>query len=391
MDAVGQVSWELAWTAVFWACAALLTYVYLGYPAFAWARAALAKERPARVATEPSVTVIVVAHNEADRMEARLDNLLAQDYPRDRLSIVVASDGSTDRTVEIAQRYAPDRVRVIAFEMRRGKTAVLNDVVPKAEGDIVVFADARQRFAPDTVRALVRPFADPRVGAVSGELILTSGPEETGVGRGVGLYWRYEKLIRRSESRVDSTVGATGAVYAIRRRLYEPVPDDTILDDVLIPLRIIRRGYRVLFESEALAYDRVAADASHEFTRKVRTLAGNFQLFRRETWLLDPRANRLWLATMSHKGLRLLSPLLHVGLFVSSVALAGGDLYALALAGQYVFYAAALIGRLLARAGRRSAICSVPYVLCLLNWATVVGFFRFVTGRQTARWDRPPA
>ena len=198
-----------------------------------------------------------------------------------------------------------------AFAVRRGKAAVLNDVVPRASGAIVVLADARQRFEPDTVRALTRPFADPAVGAVSGELILTETLEGPAVGRGVGVYWRYEKLIRKSESRVDSTVGATGAIYAIRRELFEPIPEDTLLDDVLIPLRIVRRGYRVLFEPAARAWDRVAASAGEELARKVRTLAGNFQLFVREPWLLDPRRNRIWLATVSHKGLRLLGPLLH--------------------------------------------------------------------------------
>ena len=166
-----------------------------------------------------------------------------------------------------------------AFAVRRGKAAVLNDVVPRASGAIVVLADARQRFEPDTVRALTRPFADPAVGAVSGELILTETPDGPTVGRGVGVYWRYEKLIRKSESRVDSTVGATGAIYAIRRELFEPIPEDTLLDDVLIPLRIVRRGYRVLFEPAARAWDRVAASAGEELARKVRTLAGNFQLF----------------------------------------------------------------------------------------------------------------
>ena len=239
------------------------------------------------------------------------------------------------------------------------------------------------------MRALAQPFADPRVGAVSGELMLTDGPAGTAVGRGVGFYWRYEKHIRRCESRVDSTVGATGAVYAIRRTLFEPIPEDTVLDDVLIPLRITRRGYRVLFEPAARAWDQVAASARQEFTRKVRTLAGNFQLFGRERWLLDPRRNRLWLETVSHKGLRLAAPVLHAGALVASAALADGALYRIALIGQAVFYAAALAGHLLRHTGRRSPLLSLPYVLCLLNWATVVGFFRFAAGRQAATWERP--
>jgi cellulose synthase/poly-beta-1,6-N-acetylglucosamine synthase-like glycosyltransferase len=383
-----------AWIALFWACVALLAYVYAGYPALVWLRAARSRRgahaAPAPTATEPTVSVLLVAHDEADRIAARIENLLALDYPRDRLEIIVASDGSSDATVARACAYLGEGVDVVAFEGQRGKAATINEVVPKARGEIVVFADARQRFDRDTVRALVRPFAVPEIGAVSGELMLADEVGGT-VGRGVGFYWRYEKLIRRSESRLDSTVGATGAVYAIRRALFEPIPDDTILDDVLIPLRVVRRGYRVLFEPAARAHDQVAATARQEFARKVRTLAGNFQLFRRETWLLNPWRNRIWLAAVSHKGLRLATPILHVGAFLASGALADAVFYACAFAGQAVFYGAALGGHLLRHRTRRSAFLSVPYVLCLLNWATIVGFVRYAGGRQGATWERPRA
>jgi poly-beta-1,6-N-acetyl-D-glucosamine synthase len=383
MSSAGIDAYQVFWGLTFWVCAALLVYVYLGYPALAWARAALAPPPALGIAAPPVVSVIVVAHDEADRIAARIDNLLALDYPRDRLEILIASDGSTDGTASLVQAYAQEGVSVHAFAARRGKAAVLNDVVPRASGAIVVLADARQRFEPDTVRALTRPFADPAVGAVSGELILTETPDCPTVGCGVGFYWRYEKLIRKSESRVDSTVGATGAVYAIRRELFEPIPEDTLLDDVLIPLHIVRRGYRVLFEPAARAWDRVAASAEEELARKVRTLAGNFQLFWRAPWLLDPRRNRIWLATVSHKGLRLLGPVLHTGAFVASAALADVSFYAAALVAQAAFYGMALGGHATRDARRRSALLSVPYVVCLLNWATIVGFFRFSV---TAEW-----
>ena len=382
-------AYQIFWAVTFWLCAGLLGYVYLGYPGLAWARAALTQRPPLCDGPPPVVSVIVVAHDEAERIAARIENLLAQEYPRDRIEILIASDGSEDGTASLAQAYAQAGVVVHAFAVRRGKAAVLNDVVPRARGAIVVLADARQRFEPDTVRALTRPFTNPAVGAVSGELLLSETPESPTVSHGVGVYWRYEKLIRKSESRLDSMVGATGAVYAIRRELFEPIPEDTLLDDVLIPLRIVRQGYRVLFEPAARAWDRVAASAGEELARKARTLAGNFQLFWRAPWLLDPRRNRIWLATVSHKGLRLLGPVLHAGAFVASAALADVQLYAAALAGQVVFYVMALGGHATRNARRRSALLSVPYVVCLLNWATVVGFFRFCTGRQRATWARP--
>ncbi len=372
---------------VFWAFVSLLGYAYVGYPALVWAWATLRQRRPRRSRAEPTVSVLVVAYNEAARIEGRLENLLGLDYPRDRLEILLGSDGSTDATAEVARAADPAVVTVTAFERRRGKSAVLNDLVPKARGEIVVLADARQRFEPEAIRALVEPFADPRVGAVSGELILTHDPDGAAVGHGVGFYWRYEKFIRRNESHVDSTVGATGAVYAIRRELFEPIPEDTLLDDVLIPLRITRRGYRVLFEPGARAYDRAAATTAEEFARKVRTLAGNFQLFARERWAMNPLQNRLWLQTVSHKGLRLLLPLLHVGVFVANLPLAEGPLYRGVLLAQALFYASALGGYAGRNAGRRTPLLSVPYVICLLNCATLVGFLRFVTGRQRATWD----
>jgi hypothetical protein len=281
---------------------------------------------------------------------------------------------------------------------------VLNDTVRSARGEIVVLADARQRFEADAVRRLVSNFADPAVGAVSGELMLNSGT--TATGDGVSIYWRYEKFMRRHESRSDSTVGATGAIYAIRRALFEPIPADTILDDVLIPLRFVGRGYRVLFDATARAVDGPSATARQEFVRKARTIAGTFQLFCRERWLLNPFRNRLWFETLSHKGLRLAAPLLQAAVFACSVGLRGVPLYNLMLLGQCAFYGAAMAGWVLghrapspgprapspeSRAPSYLRLLAVPYAICLLNWATIVGFIRFIAGRQHATWEQAPA
>ncbi len=200
-------------TNLFWLSLLLVGYIYLGYPLLLRVWAAFHPRPARRREITPSVSVIVVAHDEAPRIERRLKNLLALEYPRDRLEIILASDGSTDGTVERSRLYAPEGVTVLAFDSRRGKPAVLNDVVPRARGEIVVFTDARQQFDGDALRALVTAFADSRVGAVSGELILRATPDtDTRVGEGIGFYWRYEKFIRWSESRVGSTVGVTGAV-----------------------------------------------------------------------------------------------------------------------------------------------------------------------------------
>ena len=392
---------------LFWTSVGLLFYVYVGYPLIAALRARLspkpvarARERRGHPATipfperrllalDPTVSIVVAAYNEEATIEARIENLLALDYPAGRLEIVVGSDGSTDNTVERARRYEACGVRVHAFASRRGKPAVLNTLVPHVSGDIVLFADARQRFEPSALRAIVADFADPAVGAVSGELMLEAPEGTAHIGQGAALYWRYEKLIRSSESRTDSTVGATGAIYAIRRSLFVPIPDDTLLDDVLIPMRIVQQGYRVIFEPFARAFDRTSATASQEFARKVRTIAGTFQLFTRERWLLDPRRNRLWFATLSHKGLRLLLPLFHVGALATSLAAATVWPYQWLVGAQALFYGAALAGAL--QGNRRLKIFTVPYTLCLLCWADVVGFYRFATNRQPVTWQHLPA
>lgn len=380
--------------AIFWTSCILLGYTLVGYPLAITLWARVWPRRTQKGNETPSTTVIVVAHNEAARIGARIENLLALDYPAEQLNIMVCSDGSSDATVTQARGYQ-GRVTVFAFEEQRGKPAVLNEIVPRASSEIVVFADARQRFEPVALRQLVAPFADPAVGTVSGDLYFEASPAASAVGTGVGSYWHYEKLIRRSESLVDSTIGATGAIYAIRRQLFEPIPADTLLDDVLIPMAGVRRGYRTLFEPTARAYDQVAQTGAQEFARKVRTIAGNFQLFARHRWLFDPRHNRLWLQTLSHKFLRLLGPLFLVGALVANLFMLHTPFFHVTLALQVVFYAAALTEHLLAHLPRRRSrgrllriLLGVPYAFCVLQAATVVGFLRFVGGRQRVTWKK---
>jgi cellulose synthase/poly-beta-1,6-N-acetylglucosamine synthase-like glycosyltransferase len=376
--------------AVFWTAVGLLIYIYLGYPALIALWAAVRPRRCAHGSDEPTISLLIVAHNERDHIHAKIADCLAVDYPRNRLEVIIASDGSTDGTPDVARSFNDPAVRSFAFDRRRGKPAVLNDTIPRLGGELVVLADARQRLESGTLRALVAPFADPRVGAVSGELVLRASGDGQGdgesAGHGVGFYWRYEKFIRRSESAVDSTVGATGALYAIRRRLFRPIPDDTILDDVLIPMSIVRQGYRVVFEAGARVFDRTAT-ARRELARKSRTIAGTFQLFARERWLLNPLANRLWFQAVSHKGLRLLLPLLHLAAFGANLALVRTRLlYDLLMAGQMAFYATAALGPLV-RHPLLERLASLPFALCLLTWATVVGFVRFVRGLQPVTWE----
>ena len=373
---------------VLWFSIALLAYTYVGYPLLIRLWAGF---KPQQVITGwmmPRLTLVVVAYNESRRIKQRLENFLDLDYPWDHLEVIVACDGCTDDTAEQARTYHSTYVRVLEFKKRRGKSAVLNDVIRQARGELVVLADARQRFETGALRALAARFADLQVGAVSGELILLDGSSHSEVGKGVDFYWRYEKFMRLYEGQVDSTVGVTGAIYALRRQLFRPIPETLILDDVLIPMQVVRQGYRVLFEPKARAYDWVVPTAQQEFTRKLRTIAGNFQLFFLRPWLLSPVHNRLWVQTVSHKLFRLLSPLLLATSFVSNLALAGDPSYRLLLVAQVLFYGAALLGYLTRHASRKPFFLNVPYAFCLLNWATVVALVHLLNGRQQVTWER---
>lgn len=336
---------------LFWFAVGLIAYVYAGYPVLLAIWSAMAA-RPVRRdpsdthSCAPAVSIVIAAHNEAARLPARISNLLAQDYPG-ALEIIVASDGSNDGTRE-ALAHVADRLQLIELP-RGGKAPALNAGVAAAGGEILVFADARQRFAPDAIRHLVASFQDPEVGGVTGELVLDceTGASRDGstIGEGVGLYWRYEKWLRRQESRIRSTLGATGAIYALRRALWQPLPPSTLLDDVLAPMRVALTGKRIVFEERARAYDRVAPHGPAEVRRKTRTLAGNYQVLALEPRLLMPIVNPVWLQYISHKVGRLLVPwALVFTLFASSWLAREHWLYALALIVQLGFYGLAGLG-----------------------------------------------
>lgn len=374
----------------------VLLYAYIGYPvalaiASRWTSGRGRGTATGLMDTEaslPSLSVLVIARNEGERIEAKMENLLRLVYPRDRLQLVVASDGSTDSTVERVRHYADRGIELMAFPSPRGKPAVLNDVVPGLTGEIVVLMDTRQRVTEDALLHLAARFADPVTGAVSGELEFEQADQTSGTGGGMGVYWRLEKYIRRQEAWLDSSVGVTGALYAIRRTLYRAIPEDTLLDDVLIPMLISRQGYRVLFASEARAIDQLPQSADSEYRRKVRTLAGNFQLLRDHPWLIHPWRNRLWRQTVSHKFLRLAGPACLLTILLTTLWMASAPMFQSLLAAQALFYGAAWAGHRGWRPVHAAWLTSVPFTFCLLNWSIVAGFIRFARGRQPVTWQR---
>ena len=342
---------------VFWISGAFIAYVYAGYPALLWL---WARVRPRPLAPgepgqhRPAVSIVIAARNEGPRLAARIDNLLHLDYPSARRQIIVVSDGSTDDTLAVLDGYR-SVVDVVAVPAG-GKALALNAGVRRARHDVLVFADARQVFAADALIELTAPLRDRRIGAVTGELVLEG---DSTIADGVGLYWRYEKQIRRYESAVGSMLGATGAIYAMRRSLWRPLPADTILDDVLAPMRAVLAGYRVVFTNRARAFDRTAPDAQVEARRKVRTLAGNYQILWLEPRLLLPWRNPVWLQYVSHKIARLLVPYALVLIMAASMALANRSMvYATALLAQCAFYLLAGYGAWLDSRDARSVVAS---------------------------------
>ncbi len=365
---------------IFWISTAALLYTYIGYPLAIWLLARLHSPRVLKAPITPRVSVVLPCHNEAGAITSRIKNLLESDYPEDLLEIIVISDGSTDRTAEAARENPERRARVLSYVERQGKATALNIGVAHAHGEIVVFADARQSFARGAIKALVASFADPKVGAVSGAYLL-SDPSGA-VAEGVGFYWKYEEWIRQNEGSFDSIVGAAGAIYAIRRELWRPLPAATILDDVYTPMQIALRGLRVVFEEKAVAYDAAPDSASREFSRKARTLMGNYQLCQLMPRLLAP-SHRLFFQFLSHKLIRLAAPFFLLALLLSNAGLASESLvYQLTLATQLAFYMIVLAASLLRKRYRRLRLLNIAYVFSVMNAAALVGLLYFIRGKR---------
>jgi cellulose synthase/poly-beta-1,6-N-acetylglucosamine synthase-like glycosyltransferase len=354
----------------------LLAYAYIGYPLLI---ILLGKFFPSRIREDPDylpkVSVCIPIYNAASHVEAKVASLRALDYPPDKLEFLLFSDGSTDRTPEIAESLAAgdERVKLFRQEARRGKPTALNQMRESATGEVLLMTDIRQPLAPGALRALVRKLADPDVGCVSGNLVLRGGT-------GAGVYWRYENRIREAEGAFRSMVGVTGPVYAMRKKDLAPLPPDVILDDMLVPMRLRLAGRRNVFAPDAVAWDDAFGD-EREFGRKARTLAGNYQLFALLPGLFLPHGS--WFEIMSHKILRLLCPWLLALLFISSTvgALSPHAWPIQAMAGaQLIFYAIAALGP---RAGK---LGTVARTFVVMNWAAVVGLWRFLTGSQRITW-----
>lgn len=369
---------------IFWISLTLILYVYAVYPVLIHVLSIFYKKPASRHYPFPIVSVIVAAYNEEKYIARKIESLRSLEYPENRLEILIGSDGSTDKTDEIVLACNDERVRFFRQPERKGKPSMLNMLIKEAKGEIVVFTDARQQLDSHAADELVKNFSDPKVGTVSGELLYV---DEKGHAphAGIGLYWEYEKWIRKSESRMGSMLGATGALYAARRELVPTLPEDLILDDVYIPLKIVEKGFRAIFDKKAKVYDVAFNNPREEFARKVRTLAGNFQLFFYLRELFNPLRGKISWQFFSHKFLRLTVSFLLPVLFFSNLALAGAPLYRILMILQALFYSMAVIGALTKSKNRLFAI---PHMFCVMNAATVAGLMQFCSGKQHVLWKK---
>jgi glycosyltransferase involved in cell wall biosynthesis/cellulose synthase/poly-beta-1,6-N-acetylglucosamine synthase-like glycosyltransferase len=378
---------------VFWLCVLGVVYAYAGYPLTVWALASLfgrSRENPAAAqiddAHAPFVSVLIAAHNEEDVIADRLANALALDHPADRLEIIVASDGSTDHTVEVAREIRDPRVRVIDFARRRGKAAVLNEVIPSLAGEVVILSDANTVMASSAVRRFVQWFRDEAIGVVVGRLVLT----DPATGRNVdSLYWRYETFLKQMDARLNALLGANGAIYALRRRLFVPIPEDTLVDDLVLPLLVrLRAGRDLVYDRSIIAHEETPADIRCEFTRRSRIGAGGFQSLAVLWPLLSPSRGWIAFTFLSHKVLRWICPFLLLGALAGNALLLDDGLYRLTFAAQSVLYAAAVAGGIAPGRGRAIRALRLAAMFMSMNAALLTGFWRWAAGVSGGTWIR---
>jgi cellulose synthase/poly-beta-1,6-N-acetylglucosamine synthase-like glycosyltransferase len=374
---------------IVWVGLIIVLYAYVLYPITVWALARLRPEAPrANPATEaaPAFSVVLAVHDEGSRITSRLDEIVALiATTRSPAEVIVVANGCADDTSALARAHPSPLVRVIELTENAGKAHALTCGYEAARGDLLVFADARQRWAADSLQRLLENFASPEIGAVSGELVIEAA---SGVLAGVGLYWRYEKWLRRNEGRLHSTVGVSGSICAVRRELFRPIPRGALLDDLYWPLRVVMQGRRVVYDERALAHDRLPDRPADEFRRKVRTLSGNFQLVAMLPQAVLPWRNPIWVQFVSHKLLRLVIPwLLLAVFFASGLLFLYTPLYRTVFLAQLLFYvlaASALAGG----PGSAWRLGTVAASFVVVNAAAWLAFWVWICGRSDVAWKK---
>jgi len=390
---------------LFWACLLLIFYTYLGYGVVLYALVSLQRLVRGRRAIPdehapdgdwPEVSLVVAAYNEEGWIAQKIRNHLALDYPKGKLHHVVITDGSNDATPDIARGF--DGVEVHHHPERKGKIAAVHRVMPLIKTPIVVFTDANTLLNHEAIRRIVRHYRDPKVGAVAGEKRVHMSESDAAHAAGEGIYWKYESLLKHLDSELYSVVGAAGELFSIRRELYQPVPEDTVIEDFVMTLTIARGGHRVVYEPEAYAVEGPSASVPEELKRKIRIAAGGLQAIARLADLLNPfRYGVLSFQYISHRVLRwTITPVALLALLVVNLILLQpdtaqffpGSFYRLVLAAQTLFYVLAMVGYVLEQRHMKIKAFFIPYYFFVMNYAVFAGFWRNLRGKQTVLWEK---
>jgi cellulose synthase/poly-beta-1,6-N-acetylglucosamine synthase-like glycosyltransferase len=372
---------------IFWTCAGVLFYVYVGYPLLVFVVSRLFPKQVRRASFEPQDSVIITAYNEERDIAAKLENTLAIDYPPKKLEIIVASDCSTDRTEEIVRGFAARNVKLYRQAERLGKTPAQNMAVEKAAGEIILFSDATTMYEKNVLRAMLPNFADETVGCVAGKLIYVDDSGST-VGKGAKSYWNYETFLKEAESRACSLIGASGCLYSVRRSAYQPMYAEAC-SDFLIASVMYRQGLRTIFEPSAMCTEETNRNSDKELQMRIRVIAQTFTDLWRNREMLNPLSSGFYAVELfSHKVLRYAVPVFLLLLLGASAVLAFDSVfYAASLSLQLAFYAMALAGWVLEKSGIKSGFLTMPLYFVLANWAALIAFYKFLRGERYARWE----
>ncbi len=365
----------------------IILYVYFGYPLIILMIAAINKKTVQKNEEfKPTVSLIIAAYNEQDIIEEKLNNSLLLDYPKDKFEIVVFSDASTDRTDEIVEQYQDKGIVFIQLSERRGKTAGQNLAVDYANGEIIIFSDANALYREEAIRKIVRNFSDRSVGCVCGELVYYS-EDKTLIGDAENVYWDYEKFIKRQENRAASILGANGSIYAVRKDLFVPLPDD-IISDFIEPFKIIEQGYRVVYESEALSFEQSTTNFHEEYHRKRRIINRSFySLLHYKTFLNPIKYPLLSFQLISHKLLRWLIPIYLPIIFIVNLFLLKSLFFQITFGLQIIFYATAILGYLLEKKNWHNILFYTPFYYCLVNVASLQAIVEyFIKRKKIVTW-----
>lgn len=372
---------------VFWASLAILVYVYVGYPLLVYLVSVVFPRQIKRGEIEPSVTILITAFNEEQDIRQKIENTLKIEYPAEKLEILVASDGSTDRTDAIAREFASSGVRLFRQEGRVGKTVTQNNAVAVANGEIILFSDATTVYDPDVLRKVLPAFADETVGCVAGRLVYVDAAE-TNVGKGARSYWNYETFIKIAESSACSLIGASGCLYSVRKAAYQPMYAEAC-SDFLICTTLYRQGLRSVFEPSAVCFEDTNRRPGDEMQMRVRVISQTFTDLWRNLDMMNPlRSGFYAIQLISHKVLRYAVPILLFTLFVSNLLLSGGSIFfSVFFAAQVLFYSLALVGWVLEKLGIRLTFLAIPLYFVLANLASVIAFYRFIRGARVSTWE----